>query len=310
MTVQEGGALLLSEHEEDDEEEDAEPHGPPILLRGETAAQAVARFSRGLSDLVVGGTVGSLPIVRAAEPAAAALRYDPVAGLFGLVFTENAGLVADPGVRRALSMAIDRDELVAALGVPELQPRPSILPPGLKEQPEPALPDWSANPLPMRREQAAELIAEAFPEEPPSTLRVAVPEGPGYRLIFAHLRRDWRAIGIDAERVGVDEQADLRLIDKVAPATLAEWYLRHFTCDHSPVCSEEADILLETARNALPVEDRHMLLAGVDSLLTEATIFIPLTAPVRWSLVSPRLTGFQINAFNRHLPGTLVVIEP
>src|SRR3546814_14250171 len=99
-------------------------------------------------------------------------------------------------------MAVDRTDLVAALGVPELQPRASILPSGLDELPQPAQPDWAASPLPMRREQAAQAIAEAFEGEPP-TLRVAMPEGPGYRLVFAPLRRAWRGGGHHDGRGGV-----------------------------------------------------------------------------------------------------------
>jgi hypothetical protein len=36
------------------------------------------------------------------------------------------------------------------------------------------------------------------------------------------------------------------------------------------------------------------------------TPFIPIAAPVRWSLVSPRLNGFQANPFGRHFIGALV----
>jgi peptide/nickel transport system substrate-binding protein len=62
-----------------------------------------------------------------------------------------------------------------------------------------------------------------------------MPEGPGYRIVFAHLRRDWRAIGIDAVRVRPEAAAELRLIDAVVPAVLATWYLRHFSCDAARV---------------------------------------------------------------------------
>lgn len=311
ITPREGGALLLSEHEEDEEEgrDGREPHGPPLLLRGEKPALAIARFDRGLADLVVGGTIGTLPIARAAEPDAAALRFDPVAGLFGLAFASDEGLAGNPAVRQALSMAIDRQGLVTALEIPELQPRSSILPQGLDELPQPALPAWAAEPLPMRRERAERLIDEAIGDGAAPTLRVAVPDGPGYRLVSAHLRRDWRAIGINARRVGPNEPADLRLIDRVAPAMLAGWYLRHFTCERSAVCVADADSLLEAARTELSAADRQILLARADRLLTDAAVFIPLTAPVRWSLVSPRLTGFQVNAFSRHLPGTLLAPE-
>src|SRR3546814_8605813 len=104
LSPQEDGAILLSEHDENEEEDGAGSHGPPILLRGEPAARAIARFRQGRSDLVVGGRIGDLPIARAAEPGAAALRFDPVGGLFGLTFTSREGPVADPAVRRALSM--------------------------------------------------------------------------------------------------------------------------------------------------------------------------------------------------------------
>ncbi len=137
-----------------------------------------------------------------------------------------------------------------------------------------------------------------------------MPDTPGDRLVFALLRRDWRAIGVDAERVGPADRADLRLVDSVAPANLATWYLRHFTCDRSRVCSQEADALLEAARNTVSMPERRQLLGNADRLLNEAVPFIPLTAPVRWSLVSPRLTGFQPNPFGRHFAGALVAARP
>src|SRR3546814_17337834 len=90
---------------------------------------------------------------------------------------------------------------------------------------------------------------------------------------------------------------------------LAGWYLRHFSCEASVICSAEADALLEAARTEQAMAKRRTLLAQADRLLTDATAFIPLTAPVRWSLVSPRLSGFQVNPFSRHLPGTLVRSE-
>lgn len=297
------GALLLRLPEDEDGE--PRPEETEIVLRGESAAMAVARFGRQLAALVIGGTAGDLPIARAAAPPAAALRFDPVAGLFGLAFTRADGIAADPQMRRALNMAIDRPALVGALGVPDLRPRESLVSPGIEELPAPSLPAWTADPLPMRRAEAARLI-DAAEGEKPVKLRVAVPEGPGYRLVFAHLRRDWRAIGIDAEAVGAEAEADLRIIDAAAPANLSTWYLRRFSCNASPVCSVEADAALERARSALAPAERQVHLVEADRLLTELSPFIPLTAPVRWSLVSPRLTGFRPNAVGRRFLGSLV----
>ena len=298
------GAVRL-DHPEDADADSLDPAAPPIVLRGEPAALAVARFGAGLADLVTGGTAGDLPLVRVAEPPAAAVRFDPVNGLFGLAYASKGVITDRPEVRQALNMAVDRDALAAAIGVPGLAPRSSLLPPGIEELPQPTLPTWSALPLPERRAQARTLIAGAVGEAP-ARLRIAMPVGPGYRLILAHLRRDWRAIGIEVERAGPAERADLTLIDEVAPAVLASWYLRPFTCDASAVCSKEADDLLAAARNAATPAERQARLADADRVLTELASFIPLAAPVRWSLVAPRLTGFQTNMFASHFPAGLV----
>ena len=137
-----------------------------------------------------------------------------------------------------------------------------------------------------------------------------MPDVPGNWLLFAYLRRDWRMIGVEAERVAMGAPADLLLIDQVAPTNVASWYLRHFTCDASAICDAEADKALLAARLAPSTADRQAQLAAADRILTGLVPFIPLTAPVRWSLVSPRLTGFRPNPFARHPAVTLIAEEP
>lgn len=307
-----GGALSLRPRSNGEEEED-EP-GPAtaseIVLRGEPAALAVARFESDRAALVLGGTAGDLPIARAARPSEADLRFDPVAGLFGLAFNRPTGWLEEPEARRALSMAIDRAAIARAIGIPDLAPRASLLPGGIAELPAPAQPSWTGEPLPARRAAAAEIVRGLIEGDEPPRVRVAMPNLPGYRLIFAHLRRDWRAIGVEAERVGPNERADLFLVDEVAPADMATWYLRHFTCERRRICSSEADALLESARATLLMAERQQLLANADRALMETVPFIALTAPVRWSLVSPRLTGFRTNGFGRHFAGSLVATRP
>ena len=298
------GAVILRPRQSD--EADGPANALEIQLRGEPAALAIARFRAEGAGLVTGGTAADLPVARVSGAPAPALRFDPAAGLFGLAISSRSRLVADADARGALSMAIDRDAIVAALGVPNLAVRASLLPTGVEEQPTPALPAWTADPLPARQAAARAILAERVKGDHPPRLRVSMPDGPGARLIFAYLRRDWRAIGVEAEQVSPTERADLVFLDEVAPASLASWYLRHFTCQASIVCSTEADAAMDAARNASSFAERRDALASADRLLTEAVPFIPLAAPVRWSLVSPRLTGFQPNPFANHFIGSLI----
>ena len=304
------GSLLLSPPE-GGEEEEAGPdasQATSLVLSGARASLAVARFRMEQADLVVGGTLADLPIVRAADAPASVPVFDPVAGLFGLSFASAEGPLAQREVRQALDMALNRAALAAALQVPTLQPRETLLPPGT-EGIAPAAPAWAAAALDARRSLAMQLLGRLVPEGR-LRLRVALPEGPGYRLLFAHLARDWAAVGVAAQRVGTDDEADLRLVDEVAPIGLASWYLRHFACNASRICDPAADEMLAAARIAPSPGNRRGLLATADRIIADAAPFISLGSPVRWSLISPRLNGVRPNRFARHPADELIRPAP
>jgi oligopeptide transport system substrate-binding protein len=290
------------------EDEETVPASPDILLRGEPALNAIARFGDERRMLVTGGTAGDLPYARAANPPNNALVFDPVNGLFGLSFNPRGGPLISAALRQALAMAVDRQAIATALAVPNTGPRTSLVPGGVQELPNVAQPDWTNQNQARRRDEARRLIAE-LALEAPLRLRVALPDGPGYRLILAHLRHDWRLIGVETERVAPGQPADLILIDEVAPANLASWYLRHFSCEASGVCDPEADEALQAARLAATPAERQAQFVLADRILTRATPFIPLTAPVRWSLVR-RLDGFRLNPFARHPAVNLIAERP
>jgi peptide/nickel transport system substrate-binding protein len=283
---------------------------PPLLLRGESAALAAARFGERQADLVLGGSLGDLPLARAVGAPAAQLRFDPAIGLFGLAFTSPEDAFARMETRQALAMAIDRPALVAALGVPGLRPRESLLPPGIEGLGQVSAPLWIRDPLPERQARAAALLREAGEGGSRLTVRVALPDGVGYRLLFARLRRDWAMIGVDTVRVPAGAAADLSLVDEVAPAGLASWYLRRFSCEASRICDPAADEAMAAARIAPDAASRRAALADADRILAGLGPFIPLTAPVRWSLVAPRLSGFRPNGFGRHPIGELIPQPP
>ena len=207
-----------------------------VLLSGAPAGHAIRAFVDRKTDLVLGGSFVDLPLTRNADIPRAAFRFDPVAGLFGLVPARKSGPLAERDVRLLLNQAIDRDALVAALIVPGLVPRATVLQPGLEGYGEPIAPPWLAEPADARR---ARLIAEAdrlFGDTERPVLRIAVPEGPGARILLEQLARDWAPLGIRVAPAGKGVATDLRLVDAVAPSTSPAWFLRQFRCGVTPIC--------------------------------------------------------------------------
>ncbi|MBA2466523.1 MAG: ABC transporter substrate-binding protein, partial [Sphingomonas sp.] len=238
-----GGALRLERRvpvpdgEEDRTEE--------LRLSGATAPNAVRRFAAGDSDLVLGGSFADLPYTRRAGLARGALRFDPVAGLFGLAPARRGGPLADAELRRLLAQAIDRDALLLGFDVPDLVGRATLLEAGLDGVPDPVAPQWQAVPIGERRPGLIAAADRLFGEEERPILRIALPEGPGGRLLFDRLTADWALLGIRLERAVPGEPTDLRLIDAVAPSTSPAWFLRRFRCEAAPICVPEADPFLE-----------------------------------------------------------------
>lgn len=274
-------------------------------LRAANSAAAVRAFVAGSTDLVLGGTFADLPLAARSKLPRGTLRFDPVAGLFGFVPARKGGLLADEEVRSLLNRALDRQALVAALAVPDLEARASVLQPGLDGGIAPAVPQWAATPLAERREalvaEGRRLLAgKGGGEGEPLVLRLALPDGPGAALVLARLRADWGPLGLQVEEAEAKKPADLRLVDLVAPSVSPAWFLRQFRCDVAPVCSAEADELLDAARVAPGAPQRNALLAEAERKISETNLFLPVAAPVRWSLVARGLPGFAENRFARH----------
>jgi peptide/nickel transport system substrate-binding protein len=305
IVSRDAGSVLLRPIQDDDAE------GPQanairrgerdVRMFGEPARLAIERFTAGRSALVLGGTFDDLSMARFANPPAAVLRFDPVVGLFGLQFVEKQGSVALPEMRQALSMAIDRDRIAAAFATKAWKPAVSLVPASIADLPAPAVPEWAALPIEQRRTSAARIVAKwARQEGTAPLLRVALPAGPGSAQLFDLLAQDWAAVGVHAMRVPMLADADLRLVDAVAPADIASWYLRRFTCKLSAVCSEAADQSLNGARLVATLAERTALLADADKRLAQIVPFIPLAMPLRWALVSQTLDGFKTNIRGAH----------
>ncbi|MBW0144599.1 ABC transporter substrate-binding protein [Sphingomicrobium clamense] len=268
-----------------------------VHLTIESASAAIASFVAGNSELVLGGDFTSLPLVREAAVPRGALRYDPVLGLFGLVPLTERAPFDTPEARLILSQAIDRAALIEELGVPALAPRATILQDGLDLARPPVQPDWLADPE-TARANAAERWRALVGDEP-VTLSLALPDGPGAQILQARLAEDWAPLRITIQQTDA-ASADFAFVDAVAPSPSASWFLRRFSCSRARVCDAEIDALVEAARDAQIIGQRQAILADAGARMDAAALFLPLAAPIRWSLVAPGVTGFSENRYAVH----------
>lgn len=292
-----GGEVRLTRRIFDSDQEETKRE--QVLLAGRAVQQAIGEFNLGKSDLVLGGSFADLSYAQHSKLPRDALRFDPVGGLFGLVPMQADGPLADADVRRLLSQAFDRGNFISALAVPGLSARATLLEPGLDGLPAPIVPVWVGTPL---SDRLAALQAQADKRfgKNKSVIRVALPEGPGPDLLFQELVRDWGALGFTVEREEAGSPADFMLIDEVAPSTSPAWYVRHFRCGVVPICDDRADALMAAARDMPVPQQRYALVVQAAARIDEAQLFIPIAAPVRWSLVSDRVQGFAGNRYARH----------
>lgn len=294
-TTRQGDALLLRPARDpaaSDEDTPALKPQQTLLLRGERAALALARFRAGKSDLVTGGSFADWPLVGVAGVAPANIRIDPALGLFGLAVARRDGFLADPGNRAALAMAINRAALVQSIN-PDWAPIETLLPAQLDSASPPAAPAWAALPLAARRDTARAAVAIWRRLHPgPLTIRIALPPGPGSTLVWAHVAEGLIAIGATPERVGLDDEAELVLVDAVAPYDSGRW----FVATACRLCSPDAETLIEAARDAPDLDARAHRIAEAEAALVADAAYIPIAQPFRWSIVALRLQAWQGNA--------------
>ncbi len=282
---------------EEDLEKLAGDQSADVRVRAEVANMAIARFLEGDTRYVVGGTYADLPLARAADVDAGRFQRDPAYGLFGLAVTANSEMLANANLRLAITLAIDREALVRSFGVADWPAAISILPAALDSGAAPAALAALQVPIGERRERAKALVPGSARD---TAIKVALPAALGGRLLFAHLEADLRRVGLKAVRVMPGQPADLVLVDEVAPASSAIWYLDRLACQAGLRCNAEAQALFNEALSATDQAIRKDKIAAADAALAAGNSYIPLALPMRWSLVGANLTGWRASAFSLH----------
>lgn len=288
----------------------------PVRLVASDARAAVEGFSRGIYDVVLGGSIVDFPLAEAGPLSRGTIRLDAVSGLFGLDVRNRTGFLADPRNREALAMAIDRPALIQPFNVGGWTPNqrivPASLPTGLPTSlpggSETATAGWTLLTLEQRRAEAAARVAAYAGADGGAnrgggavSLSIGLPDGPGADILFDAIAAQFATIGVAAVRVGMGQEPDLSLRERVARYGGAQWFLNQFDCTVSrAICSEDVDFLLDLARESADPADQASYLAEAEAALIALNVYIPFGPPIRWSMVRGDVPGFGENPWGLH----------
>lgn len=262
---------------------------------------AVAAFGRGESDMVIGEGLAGLGNARAGAKQDA-LRIDPLWGVYGYVINARRGALANPDVRRALTMAIDRPVLAAQFGIGAIVPVEGLLPPSLAVR----VPDVVRAIDDRRAEARALLAAAGWTAENPLRLVLLLPPGREHRSVAEAVGADLAQIGVtlaasevsDIDRRTARGDFDLAVTEDSLSVPDAGALLSRWRCGGTH-CNAEADVLLADARLASPA-NRPALLARAEAEMMTGPPMISLFAPVRWALVARNVEGWVPNRAASH----------
>ncbi len=294
-----------------------------VLAETNNIDASIGRFVAGKIDILTGAKLSGLNAARAVQNQAT-LHLDPSWGLYSYLARTGGGPLADIRVRRALAMSFERSNIIdRVLGGSGAQAAFGALAPTLPDAYAGSGPDWALWTPDVRQTEAARLLAEAgYSPANPLTLNVALPRGKEHEQLLGQLAAYWGAYGIrikafkrgaEAHRKAIAQgDFDLAAIERIAPAPVPGYFLSPFTCAErmGGYCNPAVDQLLKDAEQVDDAGERIQLQRRANRLISEDAPLIAVMSPVRWSLVSPRVSGWQSNIAGTHVFSGLRVTGP
>jgi ABC-type oligopeptide transport system substrate-binding subunit len=244
----------------------------------------------------------------------AQLRTGPQLGVYFYGFNlDKEPFRSRPGLRRALSLAIDRRRLVESVtGAGELAAY-GWVPPGTFGYGSQRF-DYADRPMDERIAEARRLYAEAgFSAGKPLRFDLHYNTGEGHSRVAVAVSQMWKeALGVQARLVSLEfkalqQEIDGRRVDvfRLAwigdyndPYTFAQYLRSDFGINMPHYRSAAYDALLDAAAAALDPAQRRTKLEEAERLMLADHPLMPLYFYVNRHLVSPRVAGWYDNVMN------------
>jgi oligopeptide transport system substrate-binding protein len=245
------------------------------------------------------------------------LRIEPYLGTYYLPVKVKKEKLADPRVRQAISMVIDRDFLANEIWRGTMLPGYSLVPPGINNYGEPVYLDYKDMDILDREDAAKKLLEEAGVKEGQLSVELRYNTSSGHKNTMTAISDMLKNIGITSTIVEMEGTGyfDYMKQDGDFDITRAGWigdysdpqnFLFLFESDNLGFnyprwSNAEYDALMAKAETTADLKERAAILRQAEEIFLKEVPAIPVMYYSSKSIVSPKVSGWENNLLNKHL---------
>lgn len=245
----------------------------------------------------------------------AQVRVAPYLGTYYYAFKTDKKPWDNAELRRAISMAIDRDFLAEKIWSNSMIPAYSFVPPGIAGY-TPAVADY-ATMSQLDREDAAKAILEKLGYGPSNPLKMEIRfnTSENHKNTAVAIQDQLKPLGIEVTMVNTDTKTHYGLLKEKGDFDIARaaWIADYQDAQNFLFLAEsnngnnyaqyknaEYDGLMEKAAVTADPAERGKLLTAAEAIFMRDTANVPLLFYSFHNIVSPKLSGFDDNVMDQH----------
>ena len=273
-------------------------------------AVAARRFQAGELHLTTDIPADQIKLLR--QKLGSQVKVAPYLGTYFLVLNTAKHPFDDARIRRALSLAIDREFIAETIWAGTMLPAYGVIPPLIGNYGERAELDFKmATPLD-REDEARRLLASAgFGPSLPLRLELRYNRSDNNRRTVLAIAEQWKAIGVETSFIETDNPTHFAHLRDGGDFDVARYgwigdysdpqdFLFLFQSDNrgfnfGRYADPQFDALMKLAADETDLAKRAAILREADSIIARDQPWIPVLHYSTKNLVSPKLTGFEQN---------------